>query len=224
MVLFFNSCLVWPKLDKAPRLSISNVIWILSFDTICQLNPIFSKSEAAMLSSQSYTRHLAPVSVLLFGSCHLVLPLFVSSTSFIQIVRRQCCLVLAHLDVVVHLAFHQLLPILMFITLLIVDGKWNPKTDALVLLTIGTLSLFLLKFFMKQMDGALKQDCLGVNNKHHAAETWDLEFVFQTPQKQLFVKNHIICFPSLQPCWVGFKISLSLSRERAISRDEIEIY
>ena len=57
------------------------------------------------------------------------------------------------------------------------------KTDALVLLTIGTLSLFLLKFFMKQMDGALKQDCLGVNNKHHAAETWDLEFVFQTPQK-----------------------------------------
>ena len=71
----------------------------------------------------------------------------------------------------------------MFITLLIVDGKWNPKTEALVLLTIGTLSLFLLKFFMKQMDGALKQDCLGVNNKHHTAETWDLEFVFQTPQK-----------------------------------------
>ena len=145
--------------------------------------------------------------------------------------RRQCCLVLAHLDVVVHLAFHQLLPILMFITLLIVDGKWNPKMDALVLLTIGTLSLFLLKFFMKQMDGALKQDCLGVNNKHHAAETWDLEFVFQTPPKvfsnttkKLFVKNHIICFPSLQPCWVGFKISLSLSRENAIFRDEIENY
>ena len=84
---------------------------------------------------------------------------------------------------------------------------------------------------MKQMDGALKQDCLGVNNKHHAAETWDLEFVFQTPQKvfsnttkKLFVKNHIICFPSLQPCWVGFKISLSLLRESAIFRDEIENY
>ena len=81
------------------------------------------------------------------------------------------------------------------------------------------------------MDGALKQGCLGVNNKHHAAETWDLEFVFQTPQKvfsnttkKLFVKNHIICFPSLQPCWVGFKISLSLSRESAIFRDEIENY
>ena len=79
---FFNSCLVWPKLDKAPRPSISNVIWILSFDTICQLNPLFSKSEAAMLSSQSYTRHLAPVSVLLFGSCHfVVLVLIVSQLS-----------------------------------------------------------------------------------------------------------------------------------------------
>ena len=116
----------------------------------------------------------------------------------------------------------------MFITLLIVDGKWNPKTEALVLLTIGTLSLFLLKFFMKQMDGALKQDCLGVNNKHHAAETWDLEFVFQTPQKvfsnttkKLFIKNHIIWFPSVQPCnWVGFRISLSLLREVATFRDE----
>ena len=43
---------------------------------------------------------LISVSVLLFGSCHLVLSLFVSSTNFIQIVRRQCCLVLAHLDVV----------------------------------------------------------------------------------------------------------------------------
>ena len=104
-----------------------------------------------------------------------------------------------------------------------VDGKWNPKTATLVLLTIGTLTLFLLKFFMKQTDGDLKQDYRGVNNKHHAAERWDLEFVFQTPQKvfsnttkKLFVKNHIICFPSLQPCWVGFKISLSLSRESAI--------
>ena len=62
----------------------------------------------------------------------------------------------------------------MFVTLLTVDGKWNPKTAALVLLTIGTLTLFLLKFFMKQTDGALKQDCRGVNNKHHAAERWNL--------------------------------------------------
>ena len=67
-----------------------------------------------------------------------------------------------HLEVVVHLAFHQLLPILMFVTLLTVDGKRNPKTTALTLLTIGTLTLSLLKFFMKQTDGALKQVCHGV--------------------------------------------------------------
>ena len=36
--------------DKAPHPSISNIIWILSCDTICQLNQLFSKSEAAMLS------------------------------------------------------------------------------------------------------------------------------------------------------------------------------
>ena len=40
---------------------------------------------------------------------------------------------------------------------------------------------------MKQTDGALKQDCCGVNSKHHAAERWDLEFVFQTPQKKIYV-------------------------------------
>ena len=108
----------------------------------------------------------------------------------------------------------------------------NPKTAALVLFTIGTLTELLLKFFMKQTYGALKQDCRGVNNKNHAAERWDLEFVFQTPKKvfsnttkKLFIKNHIMCFPSLQPCnWIGFRISLSLSRESAIFRDEIENY
>ena len=36
------------------------------------------------------TKHLATVSVLLFGSCHLIL--FVSTNNSIQIVRRQCCL------------------------------------------------------------------------------------------------------------------------------------
>jgi len=36
------------------------------------------------------TRHLVPVSVMLFGSCHLIL--FVRSTNYFQIVRRQCCL------------------------------------------------------------------------------------------------------------------------------------
>ena len=38
------------RLDKAPRLSISIVIWILSSDTICQLNQFNTNSEAAMLS------------------------------------------------------------------------------------------------------------------------------------------------------------------------------
>ena len=38
------------NLDKAPRLSISIVIWILSSDTICQLNQFNTNSEAAMLS------------------------------------------------------------------------------------------------------------------------------------------------------------------------------
>ena len=36
--------------DKAPRPRISNVIWVLSSDTICQLNQSFSNSEVAMLS------------------------------------------------------------------------------------------------------------------------------------------------------------------------------
>ena len=41
----------------------------------------------------------------------------------------------------------------------------------------------------------------------------------------LFIKNHIIWFPSVQHCnWFGFRISLSLSREGAIFRDEIENY
>ena len=41
----------------------------------------------------------------------------------------------------------------------------------------------------------------------------------------LFIKNHIIWFPSVQHCnWFGFRISLSLSREVAIFRDEIDNY
>ena len=38
------------RVDKAPRACISNVIWILSSDTICQLNQLLSNSEAAMLT------------------------------------------------------------------------------------------------------------------------------------------------------------------------------
>ena len=37
-------------LDKAPRLNISIVIWILSSDTICPFNQLNTNSEAAMLS------------------------------------------------------------------------------------------------------------------------------------------------------------------------------
>ena len=38
------------RLDKAPRLGISIVIWILSSETICQLIQFNTNSEAAMLS------------------------------------------------------------------------------------------------------------------------------------------------------------------------------
>ena len=52
-----NLLYFWPVrtfsafLDKASR-PISNVIWVLSSDTICQLNQLFSNSEVAMLSNQ----------------------------------------------------------------------------------------------------------------------------------------------------------------------------
>ena len=39
----------------------------------------------------THTRHLAPISVMLFGSWYLLRLLFVSSTNYFQIVRRQCC-------------------------------------------------------------------------------------------------------------------------------------
>ena len=38
-------------LDKAARPSISNIIWILLSDTICQLNQFNTNSETAMLSN-----------------------------------------------------------------------------------------------------------------------------------------------------------------------------
>ena len=41
------------RVDKAPRLSISIVIWILASD-ICQLNQFNTNSEAAMLSTANY--------------------------------------------------------------------------------------------------------------------------------------------------------------------------
>ena len=47
-------------IDKAPRLSISIVIWILSSDTICRLNQFNTNSEAAMLSTWQCCRQFLP--------------------------------------------------------------------------------------------------------------------------------------------------------------------
>ena len=41
------------ELDKATRPNISKVVWILSSNTICQLNQLFSNSEAKTLSMQN---------------------------------------------------------------------------------------------------------------------------------------------------------------------------
>ena len=73
---------------------------------------------------------------------------------------------------------------------------------------------------MKQTDGALKQDCRGVNNKNHTTERWDLEFVFQTPQKVFSntTKNYlskIISYAFLLYSPVGLDLkSHSHSREK----------
>ena len=50
--VFCSYLLLISTIDKAPRLSISIVIWILSSDTICQLNQFNTNSEAAMLSKK----------------------------------------------------------------------------------------------------------------------------------------------------------------------------
>ena len=49
------------ELDKAPRLSISIVIWILSSDSICQLNQFNKNSEAAMLSTGNRIKKMVGV-------------------------------------------------------------------------------------------------------------------------------------------------------------------
>ena len=59
---------------------------------------------------------------------------------------------------------------------------------------------------------------------HVVLTTNTTESIFKHHKKS-FIKNHIIWFPSVQHCnWFGFRISLSLSREGAIFRDEIENY
>ena len=97
---------------------------------------------------------------------------------------------------------------------------------------------------MKQTYGALKQDCRGVNNKNHAAEGWDLEFVFQTPKKVFsnttknYLSKIISCAFLLYSPVIGLDLeSHSHSREKVqffetrlrfiflalTQRDEIEI-
>ena len=86
---------------------------------------------------------------------------------------------------------------------------------------------------MKQTDGALKQDCRGVNSKHHAAERLGFGICLSNTTESIFTQHQNNCLTkitsygfllySVQPCnWVV--ISLSLSRESAIFRDEIENY
>ena len=55
---------------KDPRPSISKVIWILSSDTNCQLNQLFSNSEAAMLS-KCFFWFLVALSGLDEGGCFI---------------------------------------------------------------------------------------------------------------------------------------------------------
>ena len=117
-------------------------------------------------------------------SFSLVIPKIPSSSILIFLA------IFAHLDVVVHLAYHQLLPIWMSVTLLTVEGEWNSKMPLaiFVLLTIGTLTLLiliLLKFFMKQTDGALKQDCGGLTltlekRCHFPRRDWKLFFLLSS--------------------------------------------
>ena len=72
-------------LDKAPRLSISIVIWIFSSDTICQLNQFNTNSEAAMLST------LTPFgSLLLSLAISLALSVTVMLPCFCFVQHRRC--------------------------------------------------------------------------------------------------------------------------------------
>ena len=58
--VFCSYLLLILTIDKAPRLSISIVIWILSSDTICRLNKFNTNSEAAMLSTWQCCRQFWP--------------------------------------------------------------------------------------------------------------------------------------------------------------------
>ena len=58
--VFCSYLLLILTIDKAPCLSISIVIWILSSDTICRLNQFNTNSEAAMLSTWQCCRQFWP--------------------------------------------------------------------------------------------------------------------------------------------------------------------
>ena len=130
-------------------------------------------------------------------SFSLVIPKIPSSSILIFLA------IFAHLDVVVHLAYHQLLPIWMSVTLLTVEGEWNSKMPLaiFVLLTIGTLTLlilFLLKFFMMQADGALKQDCGGLTltlekRCHFPRRDWKLFFLLSSGETRSWLSyDHFV--------------------------------
>ena len=130
-------------------------------------------------------------------SFSLVIPKIPSSSILIFLA------IFAHLDVVVHLAYHQLLPIWMSVTLLTVEGEWNSKMPLaiFVLLTIGTLTLLiliLLKFFMKQTDGALKQDCGGLTltlekRCHFPRRDWELFFLLSSGETRSWLSYDYSC-------------------------------
>ena len=78
---------------------------------------------------------------------------------------------------------------------------------------------------MKQTDEALKQDCRGVYNKYHAAERWDLEFVFKTPQKVFSntTKNYLSKIISYGFLLYSQVIELDLE-SHSHSRDKVQFF
>ena len=66
--------------DKAPRPCISNLIWVLSSDPICQFNQLFLNSEAAMLSLLKTKTPIASSHTLIFQIFSLLSYYFSSTT------------------------------------------------------------------------------------------------------------------------------------------------
>ena len=66
--------------DKAPRPCVSNLIWVLSSDPICQFNQLFLNSEAAMLSLLKTRTPIASLHTLIFQIFSLLSYYFSSTT------------------------------------------------------------------------------------------------------------------------------------------------